>query len=127
MGVYGAGSASSRAPSAQAGGVEGVHSRAGHSQVEGGAIPLQEVRAAVQRDTDSCLVMRNLMKFSTFEAQFPGLMSACVLACKGATSGRGGQQGKRGPAASPGGTRGPVLSVSECSCVSASQKTNLTF
>ncbi|XP_041315040.1 tRNA-uridine aminocarboxypropyltransferase 2 [Pyrgilauda ruficollis] len=43
------------------------------AHVEGASAALQEVRAAIQRDTDSSLVVRNLRKFSTFEAQFPRL------------------------------------------------------
>ncbi|KAF2986774.1 hypothetical protein EK904_004735 [Melospiza melodia maxima] len=56
---------------------------AGHSPVEG-TVLLQEVRAALRRDTDGCLGMRNLRKFSTFEARFPGLNEPrchCQPAC----------------------------------------------
>lgn len=61
-------------PSGRVGGVEGMHSQlAGDSQVEGAIAVLQEVRAAIQGDTDSFLVMRNLTKFNTFEAQCPRL------------------------------------------------------
>lgn len=99
--------------------MEGMHSQlAGGSQVEEAIAILQEVSAAIQRDTDSCLAMRNVTKLSTFEAQCPGLNKPryhCQPAywpAREPLCSRGGQKGKHGPAASPGGRRGPVLSIS---------------
>lgn len=84
------GSAIEHAPSAQVGGLAGTHGQfAGDSQVEGAIAVLQEVRAAIQRDTGSCYEephkIQHIRRSVPRAKQASVSLSACILACKGTT------------------------------------------
>lgn len=112
-----------------------MHSQlAGDSQVKGAIVILQVVKAAFQRDADSCLDLRNLTKFSTFQAQCPGLNKPWYHFSLHTGLQRSHSAAEVGSRVSMGQQHALVGEEvqscqfqSECSCVSAQQKMNIFF